>query len=139
MSVIIHTQQEMEDLGVKLVKNTDKFLLYGELGSGKTTLVKGLAAWLGIDTTQVQSPTYTYLHIYEEKLLHIDMRRIETQKQFLELGILELIEHYPFVAIERPKRENLYADPTWLTVSLHTSWSVKTFSQEPFTLLDNAY
>lgn len=44
MSVIIHTQQEMEDLGVKLVKNTDKFLLYGELGSGKTTLVKGLAA-----------------------------------------------------------------------------------------------
>ncbi len=61
----------------------------------------------------MQSPTYTYIHIYEEKLLHIDMRRIETQQQLFDLGIYNLIDQYESIIIEWPKREKNYIDMSW--------------------------
>lgn len=55
-------------------------LLSGELGSGKTVLVQGLAAGLGLDPARVQSPTYTLLAEHGgpgARLLHFDLYRLE--------------------------------------------------------------
>jgi tRNA A37 threonylcarbamoyladenosine biosynthesis protein TsaE len=57
----------------------------------------------------VQSPTYAYLNIYDDKLLHIDMDRLQTEQQLFESGIIEAIERYPYVLIEWPKYTELYA------------------------------
>lgn len=78
-------------------------LLSGELGAGKTTLIKGFAEGLGINPEQVQSPTYAYLNIYENKLLHIDMYRLSSFEELVEKGILNQISEFEWIVIERPK------------------------------------
>lgn len=86
-----------------LASKAKVLLLYGELGAGKTTLIKGFAEGLGINPAQVQSPTYAYLNIYENKLLHIDMYRLSSFEELVEKGILNQIFEFEWIVIERPK------------------------------------
>ncbi len=58
---------------------------------------------MGIDPAQVQSPTYAYLNIYENKLLHIDMYRLSSFEELVEKGILNQISEFGWIVIERPK------------------------------------
>ena len=85
----------------------DLFLLYGELGAGKTQFVKGLAKGMGIDDWQyVLSPTFTLMNVYEGRvtLCHVDLYRLEGAdaetldiEGFLETGIVavEWAERFP--------------------------------------------
>ncbi|AHB41501.1 hypothetical protein P148_SR1C00001G0711 [candidate division SR1 bacterium RAAC1_SR1_1] len=101
--MLITSPEAMHELGKSLAKDHKILLLQGDLGSGKTTLAKGFAEGLGIDSKHVQSPTYTYLNVYNNKLLHIDMRRINEHKELVEKGILDQIHQYEYILIERPK------------------------------------
>ena len=71
-------------------------LLTGELGSGKTTLTKGIVAGLGAAAEdEVTSPTFTIVHEYEGKkvrLFHLDLYRLETERELLTLGLEEMVE-----------------------------------------------
>jgi tRNA threonylcarbamoyladenosine biosynthesis protein TsaE len=58
---------------------------------------------LGIDENIVQSPTYTYLNSYNNKLLHIDMYRLENENEVWEKGINDQISQFDYITIERPK------------------------------------
>ena len=102
----ISTPEEMYDYWNKLSKDNEVLLLYWELGAGKTTLIKWFAAWLWINPEKVQSPTYAYINIYDEKLLHIDMYRLNSFEDLIEKGILNQISEYEYIVIERPKRED---------------------------------
>ncbi|MEP0547743.1 MAG: tRNA (adenosine(37)-N6)-threonylcarbamoyltransferase complex ATPase subunit type 1 TsaE [Rhodothermales bacterium] len=66
----------------------DVLALYGDLGAGKTHLVKGLCAGLGIPAASVSSPTFTLVNEYDGALpvYHIDAYRIERTEEFFELG-----------------------------------------------------
>lgn len=64
----------------KAAKAGDVFLLYGELGAGKTQLVKGLAKGIGVEDWQyVLSPSFTLMNVYEGRLslCHVDLYRLE--------------------------------------------------------------
>jgi tRNA threonylcarbamoyladenosine biosynthesis protein TsaE len=79
-------------------------ILRGDLGAGKTTLVKGIAEGLGVgDAEEVTSPTFTLVHEYEGeriKLYHLDVYRLEEERQLAALGIEEMIESDSIVLIE---------------------------------------
>ena len=66
-------------------------ILRGEVGAGKTTLVKGIAAALGAATEdEVTSPTFTIVHEYvgtKVRLFHLDLYRLETEEQIAVLGL----------------------------------------------------
>ena len=93
----------MINYGKELAKQHKILLLEGELGAGKTALTKGLVEGRGCDTKQVQSPTYAYLNIYDNKVLHIDMYRIESFEDIIQKGILNQIHEHNYIVIERPK------------------------------------
>ena len=70
-------------------KGDEVVLLLGELGAGKTIFAKGLAAGLGLeDTTQVCSPSFTLINIYQARvpIFHMDLYRLGTQADILTLG-----------------------------------------------------
>ena len=71
-------------------------VLRGELGAGKTTLVKGVAAALGAaEAADVTSPTFTLVHEYvgpKVRLYHLDLYRLETERELLTLGLDEMAD-----------------------------------------------
>jgi tRNA threonylcarbamoyladenosine biosynthesis protein TsaE len=79
-------------------------LLYGELGSGKTVLVRGLAQGLGVkDPTLVRSPSFTLVNQYAGKegtIYHIDFYRLEGPRDFSSLGLEEILASHSIVIIE---------------------------------------
>jgi tRNA threonylcarbamoyladenosine biosynthesis protein TsaE len=72
-------------------------ILRGEVGAGKTTLVKGIAAALGAAAEdEVTSPTFTIVHEYvgtSVRLFHLDLYRLETEEQIAVLGIDEMASY----------------------------------------------
>jgi tRNA threonylcarbamoyladenosine biosynthesis protein TsaE len=70
-------------------------VLRGDLGAGKTTLVKGIVAALGAaEPEDVTSPTFTLVHEYAGKkvrLYHLDLYRLETERELLTIGLEEII------------------------------------------------
>lgn len=69
--------------------------LVGTLGAGKTTFAQSVSRALGIDSSDVTSPTFTLLQTYQVKdrtLHHLDAYRIADEDEFLELGVEELFE-----------------------------------------------
>lgn len=76
-------------------------LLSGELGTGKTAFVRGLAEGLGIDPDEVSSPTFTLIHEYHGRLTlyHADLYRL-SEREAGELGLEELASGQGVVAIE---------------------------------------
>jgi tRNA threonylcarbamoyladenosine biosynthesis protein TsaE len=82
----------------KIAKKGDFYTLYGELGAGKTQLVKGIARGIGVkDWQYVLSPSFTIMNIYEGdlSLCHVDLYRIDGSEvegfaleEFLESGIV---------------------------------------------------
>jgi tRNA threonylcarbamoyladenosine biosynthesis protein TsaE len=81
-------------------------LLAGDLGAGKTALVRGLAEGLGIDPAEVSSPTFTLIQEYRGgrlPLYHVDLYRLGPA-EVDDLGLDELTEGSGVTAIEWPDR-----------------------------------
>jgi tRNA threonylcarbamoyladenosine biosynthesis protein TsaE len=94
---ITHSAEETIALGRELaptLKDARMVILRGDLGAGKTTLVKGVAEGLEAASQEdVTSPTFTLIHEFhgpEVNLYHVDLYRIETERELATLGLDEL-------------------------------------------------
>lgn len=92
---IIYNLSELHELVEYLsseFKAEGTLLFKGELGSGKTTLIKAICEHLGV-TESVSSPTYSLANIYEGDILinHLDLYRIKTIEEAVEMGIEEYL------------------------------------------------
>lgn len=79
--------------------------LYGELGTGKTTLVRGVAAGLGVPGTSVSSPTFVLIHEYRGRLMvaHADLYRL-AEADVRHVGLDEYLTGKTVLAIEWAER-----------------------------------
>ena len=106
---ISHSPAETEALGEKFGRAASRGLvvaLTGELGAGKTQLVKGVARGLGV-TARVHSPTFTLVNEYAGgrlKLFHLDLYRLETPEQILSAGLEEFLSPDGVAVIEWAER-----------------------------------
>jgi tRNA threonylcarbamoyladenosine biosynthesis protein TsaE len=79
-------------------------LLRGDLGAGKTTLIKGIAAGFeAASEEEVTSPTFTLVHEYRgprANIFHIDLYRVDTPRQLETLGLDDLIAENSILLIE---------------------------------------
>lgn len=123
--VTYRTESEKETLALaeKLVEDWqhgDIICLSGELGTGKTHFVKGMARGLGIDPAEVQSPTFALINEYygQLPLYHFDCYRLEHEREFLEIGAEEYLYGEGISVIEWPSRiQNLLPDEViWINL-----------------------
>ena len=104
---ITHSADETIALGRELAKMLTPpklVLLRGDLGAGKTTLVKGIAeGFQAASQEDVTSPTFTLVHEYRgpaASLFHIDLYRVDTPRQLETLGLDDLIAPDSVLLIE---------------------------------------
>lgn len=102
----------------------DVLCLRGDLGAGKTTLVQGLAAGLGIDPGLVASPTFALVHTYhggDVPLVHLDLYRLESVGELQAAGLDDAL-HDPeaLVVVEWPDvaASALPRHAQWLEITL---------------------
>jgi tRNA threonylcarbamoyladenosine biosynthesis protein TsaE len=106
---ISHSPAETELLGEswgRAARHGLVIALSGELGAGKTQLVKGLARGLGI-AARVHSPTFTLVNEYAGgrlRLFHLDLYRLETRGQILSAGLEEFLQPDGVAVIEWAER-----------------------------------
>lgn len=92
---ITHSEEETKKIGYEFgrgLKPNQIICFFGNLGAGKTTFIKGLAAAVtGCSQVHVNSPTYVYLNIYEGdvKVFHFDLYRLHDVEEFLGMGFDE--------------------------------------------------
>jgi tRNA threonylcarbamoyladenosine biosynthesis protein TsaE len=104
---LTHSPDETIALGRKLaigLKPPKLVLLRGDLGAGKTTLVKGIAEGFGAASQEaVTSPTFTLIHEYRSPTLtvyHIDLYRVDTPRELETLGLDDLYDATSVLLIE---------------------------------------
>lgn len=118
-----HSAEETMLLGKQVAQTAEPgtiICLHGDLGAGKTTFTKGLAQGLGI-TSDIKSPTFTLMNIYEitpqtgsrsqreklkiENLIHIDTYRLKNEHELLEIGIEDYLgEPGTLTLVEWPEK-----------------------------------
>jgi len=123
--VVLHTESAEatgrlgEALGT-LAAPGDVLLLSGDLGAGKTQLVKGLAVGLGV-TEPVTSPTFNILLVHEGRLplYHIDLYRLDSAVQLEDIDYFGTLESGGVTAVEWGDRFAEAAPPDRVAIGLH--------------------
>jgi tRNA threonylcarbamoyladenosine biosynthesis protein TsaE len=120
VEILSHSEDETKDLGrrtAQKLRGGEVLALYGDLGSGKTTFVQGLAEGLGIKGP-ILSPTFVIRRSYRGRLHlhHFDFYRLSSRKDLENLDLEEtvakdsvvVIEWPDKVAFDRPKMQKFY-------------------------------
>jgi tRNA threonylcarbamoyladenosine biosynthesis protein TsaE len=127
-TLISHSPAETEALGERWGR-ASKFGwvigLTGDLGAGKTQLVRGLARGLGT-VARVHSPTFTLVNEYDGgrlRLFHLDLYRLETHAQILSAGLEEFLQPEGVTVIEwaeklKAEGRRQKAETKWISVEI---------------------
>jgi tRNA threonylcarbamoyladenosine biosynthesis protein TsaE len=103
-SIQSQSSEETQRVGACLAQDLspgDILCLFGTLGTGKTTLVKGLVRGLGIRPTVVQSPTFVLMNSYRARIpvFHFDFYRLNHVNEIFDLGYEEFIHGREGIAV----------------------------------------
>lgn len=103
---INYTIDEVEQVAKQLINSTTTrtLLFYGDMGVGKTTLIKAIVKALG-STDDVSSPTFSIVNEYElneEKIFHFDLYRINDLEEAYNFGIEDYLDSDNWIIIEWP-------------------------------------
>lgn len=118
----VHSPEAMEAVGRGVVRELfpigGVLALYGDLGAGKTTLVRGMAQALGIEN--VTSPSFNYYFLYKGKvpLLHLDAYRLNSPADYPSLMIDELFTPETLFVIEWPEKLGQFLPKTAIGLGL---------------------
>lgn len=104
--IFLKNEKEMLEFGENFSKKLNKdsiILLEGELGTGKTTFVKGIGAGIGINKNIIRSPSFLIIHNYGT-LVHIDLYRIQNAsfEELEEAGVIDALNEKKLRAVEWP-------------------------------------
>lgn len=120
--VLIQNEEGTKRLGQKLAKHLKPgsiVALFGDLGTGKTTLTKAIGLSLGV-TEIITSPTFTVIHEYRNGVLplyHFDAYRLQNEKELLDFGYEEYFYGQGVTIIEWADRIEGFLPPE--TISIH--------------------
>ena len=105
LELSLSSRSETESLGQAIgcaLTGGEVLALIGELGAGKTALVRGIASGLGAPPDSISSPTFVLIHEYLGRLplIHADLYRLQTEAEAETIGVLDYFTDQAVVAIE---------------------------------------
>lgn len=110
MQLIVDSEKGLNKVAKEIIKYSGKqnvWIFYGEMGSGKTTLIKAIAGKLGIEDN-VHSPTFSivneYINLRNEVFYHFDFYRIKDEVEAMDIGIDEYFDSGNLCFIEWPQK-----------------------------------
>lgn len=126
MEIISRSEKQTLDIGrkiaAKLVKG-DIICLWGQLGSGKTVLAKGISSGLGVKKEEVISPTFVLMRCYDARLpvYHFDLYRLSRPDDIINIGYEEFLFGGGVSIIEWADRLKRLLPGEYLKVELRVS------------------
>jgi len=121
--LLIRSEQEMRDFGARLIGACEQggvITLSGELGTGKTTLVRGALQARGV-SSGVRSPTYTLVEYYpfaDFAVAHFDLYRLGDAEELEYLGYRDYLNPQTLCLIEWPQRATGYLNAVDVAIEL---------------------
>ena len=119
---IVKNINDLDEVSSKILKFNNqykKFAFFGDMGVGKTTLIKFLLKKMGVNDN-VTSPTFSIVNEYlSEKLgsiFHFDFYRIKNEKEAYDIGIDEYLSSDNYCFIEWPNKINSFIDDNFVNV-----------------------
>ena len=122
----LSSEASLPDLARKLLELSGErriFVLEGEMGAGKTTLIKAFCQELGVKDP-VSSPSFSIINEYRresaEKVYHIDLYRIGDEEELYDMGIEEVVDESHYCFIEWPEKAGnfLPSDPVRIDIEI---------------------
>ena len=117
--------EELSNVAKQILKYTlpyKKFLVFGEMGVGKTTLIKALSLHLGVQDV-VSSPTFSIVNEYitqkKEKIYHFDFYRIKDEEEAFDLGYEEYFLSSAFCFVEWPEKVPNLIEDNMVKIFMH--------------------
>ena len=124
MKIKLNTEFDLPEAAAALLTFADKekvFLFEGEMGAGKTTLIKTICHQLGVRDT-ASSPTYSIVNEYEYqdgKVYHFDFFRIKTENEAFDIGFEEYLDSGEYCFIEWPEMIPNLWPLHYIRISIH--------------------
>lgn len=109
-TIVSRSPEETERIGSQLAAQIavpGVILLRGDLGSGKTTLTRGIARGLGLkDSAEVNSPSFTLVNIYQGNcpIYHVDLYRLQNDRDLYSIGIDDFLGQDGVTIVEWSER-----------------------------------
>ena len=120
---LTHSEAETEQAGADFARalpDGKVVAMYGELGSGKTAFVRGMARGMGL-TCRVSSPTFTIVNEYEgpRELIHFDMYRLGSADELFDIGWEDYLSRGGVCAVEWSENvtDALPEDTVWVRIA----------------------
>ena len=120
---ITFTLDQIQTIAAEILQQASSqkiFLFYGEMGAGKTTLIKALCAELGVEG-QVSSPTFAIVNEYaakQGKVFHFDFYRLKNQNEALDMGYEEYFYSGEYCFIEWPEKIPDLLPPNYTEINI---------------------
>ena len=110
---LIYDLSQIDIVAKKIIEcaTSKTILFYGDLGAGKTTLIKSLVSNIGSDDI-VSSPTFSIINEYtslnNESIFHFDLYRLKDENEAFDMGIDEYLDKSCWKFIEWPEKINIF-------------------------------
>ena len=110
MKVSVKSLEDLPALAMRITSEYNHKIIafYGEMSAGKTTFIKALCAHLGVNSSDVCSPTYSIVNEYntpsEDRIYHFDFYRIKNEHEAFDMGYEEYFYSDAFCFIEWPEK-----------------------------------
>ena len=122
--VLEYTLEDIEQYALEIVNqlpSRGEVYLEGEMGAGKTTLIKTILRVLGVKDV-ISSPTFSLVNTYElpnhMPVYHADLYRVENEEELYDIGFDEYLDSNSLIFIEWSERMSSLFNPKTITVSI---------------------